>query len=161
VPASRLQAAFITKKEMAHQMNTPTVFQSGRRVLFSALVLGVTALSAYQVQAATTQLPIPKGVALQSWQQNGANGQYVLQLIDGKPLTSNAPIKGKVMSDSDCTPDANGLSHCHNIVQLANGKKITLVDTHNMQVNRCLGAGEQITLKKIDQTWMMATVAKK
>jgi len=148
----------ITKRK---NMKMHTLFESSRRAMLVMLALGAAALTTHQVQAATAQPPIPKGVAMKSWQDNGSNGQYVLQLLEGKALSGKESVNGKVASDSDCTPDADGLSHCHNIIELANGQKMTVVDTHNMHINRCLSPGEQISLKKIDKTWMLATLFKK
>ena len=66
---------------------------------------------------------------------------------------------GIVLSDSDCEPDAQGLNHCHNAVQLADGKLILLINTHVMARNRCLGAGDKLSLSAVGRSWMMAVVA--
>ena len=66
-----------------------------------------------------------------------------------------------VTSDTDCDPDAQGLSHCHNGLKLADGTQITVIDSHNMNRFRCLGEGDQLTLKAVGTSWIVATLTKK
>jgi len=132
-----------------------------RRLLLGSLFLSAAALYSYQAQAATTQLPIPSGVALKSWQDNGADGKYLLQMLEGKAPKAGKAITGTVVSDTDCDADAQGLSHCHNAIELADGSKITVIDTHEMHRNRCLGAGDKISLTSVDKGWVMGTLFKK
>lgn len=131
---------------------------SASRLLLGAFALSAAFLYSYNVQAETTQPPIPRGVAMKSWQENGSGGRYLLQLIQGKALNSGNTVVGTVTSDTDCDADADGLSHCHNTIELSNGGKITVIDTHNMHRNRCLGAGDKLSLTRVDGTWMMGTL---
>jgi len=134
---------------------------SVRRLLLGVFVLSAAALYSYQARAATEQPPIPRGVAMKSWQENGRDGRYLLQLAQGKSLKAGQRVSGTVISDTDCDIDAEGLSHCHNTIKLANGSEITVIDTHNMHRYRCLGAGDKISLKGIGGSWIMGTLSAK
>ncbi|MBK5204896.1 MAG: hypothetical protein JJD98_05660, partial [Polaromonas sp.] len=57
--------------------------------------------------------------------------------------------------------DAEGLSHCHNAIELADGSKITVIDTHEMHRNRCMQPGEKISLTGVGKSWVMGQVFKK
>lgn len=131
------------------------------RLLLGVFVLSAAALYSYNVQAETKQPPIPRGVALQSWQDNGRDGRYLLQLAQGKSLKAGKPVIGTVTSDTDCEIDAEGLSHCHNTIKLADGSEITVIDTHNMHRYRCLGAGDRLSLTGMSGPWIMGTLSEK
>ncbi|MBE0618993.1 MAG: hypothetical protein IH605_00195 [Burkholderiales bacterium] len=131
------------------------------RLLLGAFVLSAAALYTYKVQAASPQPPIPRGVAMKSWQENGRDGRYLLQVIKGNAPKTGKPVIGIVTTDTDCDADADGLSHCHNTIKLANGSEITVIDSHNMHINRCLGAGDRLSLTGIDKTWVMGTLPAK
>ncbi|MGA8943664.1 MAG: hypothetical protein WB502_13280 [Thermoactinomyces sp.] len=81
----------------------------------------------------------------QGWelQKNGANGIYVVHLLSG---SFAGEAEGKILSDSNCTPDEKGISRCHNEIELDNQQKITVITPHNMQKNRCLRPGETVRL---------------
>ena len=89
---------------------------------------------------------------LASWQHNGENGRYYAPVIDG--ATPARATLGTVRTDTDCTPDAQGLSHCHNVIELLSGGTITVQDNHDMTVNRCLSPGEEITVTPIAPGWV-------
>ncbi|HED14683.1 MAG TPA: hypothetical protein ENI62_13695 [Gammaproteobacteria bacterium] len=101
------------------------------------------------------QLPIPSDVALASWSDNGHGGRYLLQFARGRTLAKGEQAIGIVASDTNCKPDALGLSHCNNIIRLANGGRITVIDTHKMSANPCLRPGEGITLTGMGGPWIM------
>ena len=131
------------------------------RLLLGAFMLSAASVYTYQVQAATDQPPIPRGVAMKSWQENGRDGRYLLQVLQGSALKAGEPVTGTVKSDTDCDADAAGLSHCHNIIELANGTRITVINTHNMHRNRCLGDGDLISLTGISGSWIMGSLFRK
>lgn len=66
------------------------------------------------------------------------------QLISGS--VPAAGIGATVLADLDCTPDANGISHCHNPLRLANGRRVEIVHPHSMMVVPCLTRGERVRL---------------
>ncbi len=132
-----------------------------RRWLPGMLVLSAAAVYSYQVQAVSSQPPIPRGVAMKSWQENGRDGRYLLQVIKGGVAKTRKPVVGTVTSDTDCDADAEGLSHCHNTIKLPNGSEITVIDTHNMHQNRCLGAGDKLTLTAVSGPWIMGILSSK
>lgn len=53
-----------------------------------------------------------------------------------------------VMTDEDCAPDAQGVSHCRNVVRLPSGKTIALRHPHEMHSVPCLEPGEKVLLRK-------------
>jgi len=128
------------------------------RLLLGAFMLSAASVYTYQVQAATDQPPIPRGVAMKSWHDNGRDGRYLLQLAQGSALKAGKPVSGTVTGDANCDADAEGLSHCHNTVKLANGSQITVINTHEMHRYRCLGPGDSITLSAIGGPWIMGAL---
>jgi hypothetical protein len=60
----------------------------------------------------------------------------------------NGPVMATVLTDEDCAPDSQGISHCRNEVQLASGQIVVLRHPHNMQVVPCLAPGEEILLRR-------------
>ncbi len=138
----------------------PTLYPVSR-LLLGVFVLSAAAVYSYQAQAAADQPPIPRGVAMKSWQENGRDGRYLLQLAQGKSLKAGTRVTGTVISDTDCDIDAEGLSHCHNAIKLANGSEITVIDTHNMHRYRCLGAGDRLALTGMSGPWIMGTLSAK
>ena len=129
------------------------------RVLLGAFALTAASAYSYLVHAAVTQPPIPRGVAMKSWQENGRDGRYLLRVIEGNTPRAGKAISGIVASDTDCDADAEGLSHCHNIIELHGGGKITVIDTHNMHRYRCMQPGEPISLTGLGKSWILATVS--
>ncbi len=79
-----------------------------------------------------------------SWYVNGRGGRYVVPVIQGK---LSGPTVGIVKTDSNCMPDDQGLSHCHNQIELPSGRTITIQNTHKMSDYRCLSPGERVTVR--------------
>ena len=48
------------------------------------------------------------------------------------------------LTDENCQPDARGMSHCLNELQLANGQTILVRHDHDMRVVPCLTPGEKV-----------------
>jgi hypothetical protein len=136
------------------------LFPAGQ-LLLGVLVLSAAASYSYTVLAASAQPPIPRGVAMTSWQENGRNGHYLLQIVSGQALQAGTRVTGVVTTDTNCDADAEGRSHCHNIIELTDGSRLTVIDTHNMRVNRCMSPGERISLIGVDKSWIMGTVYSK
>ncbi len=110
----------------------------------------------YQRETATAESTIPAGVSLISWSENGQSGQYVMQIIEGIAPPVGVRVFGFVASDTDCDADAQGLSHCHNIIALANGNNITANNTHTMSRNPCLQPGEPVSITRLHDSWVVA-----
>ncbi|SEQ95865.1 hypothetical protein SAMN05216232_3805 [Virgibacillus subterraneus] len=90
-----------------------------------------------------TQEEVESGLDLQ---KNGANGTYTVNLISGD---FGQESEGKVLNDTDCTPDEEGISRCHNDIELVDSdKEVTIVNPHNMKNNRCLRPGETVHLSR-------------
>ncbi|MBK5104847.1 MAG: hypothetical protein JJE42_11410 [Burkholderiales bacterium] len=142
-------------------MKIQTRFNPVGRLLLGVLVLSAASLYSYKLYAAGAQQPIPPGVAMKSWQENGRDGRYLLQVIKGSAPKTGKTVIGTVTSDTDCDADAEGLSHCHNTIKLADGSEFTAIDSHNMHINRCLGPGDRLTLTRMSGSWVMGTLATK
>jgi hypothetical protein len=108
-------------------------------------------------ETANAQPAIPAGVNLASWYENGSGGEYLLQLAEGEAPPVGVRMSGVVLSDTDCEPDAQGLSHCHNGIALANGSTIIVTDTHLMSRYRCLRPGETVDVTTFNGSWVVAT----
>ena len=77
--------------------------------------------------------------------QNGRNGIDVGILKSGE--IPARPVTAIVETDESCTPDAHGISHCTNALQLPDGSTLVLRHDHNMQAYPCLKPGEVVTLE--------------
>lgn len=77
--------------------------------------------------------------------RNGENGINVVVLKRGR--IPNHPVRAFVESDTDCAPDAYGISHCTNRLRLPNGEKLEVRHDHNMQIHPCLSPGETVQLQ--------------
>jgi len=66
-----------------------------------------------------------------------------------------------VTTDTDCDADAQGVSHCHNILKMADGTQMTVIDSHNMHRFRCLGPGDQMTFTTAGKGWVIGTLLAK
>lgn len=107
-------------------------------------------------ETASAEPTIPPGVDLPTWTENGRGGEYLLQLAEGSAPPVGVRMSGVVLSDTDCEPDALGLSHCHNGIALANGSNIIVTDTHLMSRYRCLQPGETVSVTAFNDSWMVA-----
>jgi len=118
-----------------------------------AVVLALTACGQAGAEPA-----IPQGAGFSSWVQNGSGGRYVVPVVTGRAAALSAPQLGTVQTDSNCTPDVQGLSHCHNIIALANGSQIEIVDNHQMSIHRCLRPGETVRVSPMHDRWVTVQV---
>lgn len=57
------------------------------------------------------------------------------------------PVRAMVLTDEDCAPDAQGVSHCINRVRLSSGKMLVLKHPHNMTDVPCLAPRERVTVR--------------
>ena len=138
-----------------------TVKQQLRQWLIGTSVLsavGAFAIGLFVVYEGGTssQSDLLKSASLASWSDNGRNGRHLLQIVDGSVPAAGKTVVGLVLSDTLCQPDAQGFSHCHNGIELANGKRMTVIDKHQMSRYPCLEPGQRLSLNRIDRTWMVA-----
>lgn len=146
-------------------MKNETKLRPVRALLLWALAAGTFAAGAAAPQPAAapvaTPQPVPPGVGLKFWQDNESNGRYVLQVIEGTAPKAGKRIIGIVTTDTDRDPEAQGVSHCHNVVKMADGTQMTVIDSHNMHRFRCLGAGDQMTFTSAGKGWVVGTLLAK
>jgi hypothetical protein len=75
-------------------------------------------------------------------------GVLMANLRDGHiPTGATSAV---VLSDSNCEPDADGISHCLNDLNIG-GVVVTVQHHHNMGKVPCLSPGETITLMTLEQ----------
>lgn len=134
---------------------------TGRRLLGTLAVAGAAAiLSTFLLatggHAASEEPSIPHGVSLASWAENGQGGQYVLQMLNGNAPPAGVKVSGAVVSDTSCKPDNQGFNHCHNVIKLTDGSRITVINTHVMKRFRCLAPGDRVSLTRINASWVVA-----
>lgn len=117
-----------------------------RRGRFLTTVVAVGFLFVGLSSAAWAWEPkLPNGVrGPSSWYLNGKDGRYFVPIIQGN---LSRPTIGIVKTDSNCRPDDQGLSHCHNQIELLSGRTITVQNTHKMSKFRCLSPGERVTVR--------------
>ncbi len=56
----------------------------------------------------------------------------------------SAPTIATVLSDEDCQPDADGVSHCRNRLRLPGGRELTVRHPHRMADVPCMTPGERV-----------------
>jgi hypothetical protein len=122
--------------------------------LSGAIVLGILY---FGQQPASAEPAIPAGAKLSSWFDNGAAGQHVLRIFRGEAPAAGVRVTGTVMTDTNCDPDAQGLSHCHNIIDFGNGQRVEVENTHNMPVHPCLNPGQRLTITRLNADWLVAS----
>lgn len=123
-------------------------FIVGISLLFIALVDGnkiASNINSSQKSLNDNQKSFERGLNLQ---ENGSNGTYIVNLIAGNFEDTQIGI---VKSDLDCEADIEGISRCHNVIALNNNNKITIVNPHNMENNRCLSPGDKVEVTKNDE----------
>ncbi len=57
-------------------------------------------------------------------------------------------VKATVLSDENCAPDEQGISHCLNRVRLPDGQTVTVRHPHNMNDVPCLVPGEKVLMHR-------------
>ena len=148
-------------------MNTNPNSKSQRRSFGRLLIVALVAtgfggvatafLLSYGQQAATAAPTIPPGVSLTSWFDNGKGGEHVLQIAKGDAPPVGVRLVGTVKTDTDCDPDAQGLNHCHNIIDLGNGRSIEVIHNHAMHRFPCLEPGQRLSITRLNANWVVAT----
>jgi hypothetical protein len=107
-------------------------------------------------RSANAEPVIPAGVSLTSWFDNGRGGEHVLQIVRGNAPPAGVRVVGTVVTDTDCDPDANGLNHCHNRIDLADGGSIEVIHNHAMHRYPCLAPGQRMSITGLDAGWAIA-----
>lgn len=135
-------------------------------LLVALAVIGVAvlvlALLPFAVQRAVPSEPVmPRGAPFVSWNENGQVGQYLLQILDGNAPPAEETVSGVVASDTACEPDSRGFNHCHNTINLADGIRIAVINTHVMRRHRCLAPGDKVSLTRINASWVIARLSLK
>jgi hypothetical protein len=131
-------------------------------MLFGALTaaslggLAAVLIMSYGQQAASAEPTIPPGVSLTSWFDNGKGGLHVLQIREGSAPPAGVRLTGTVLTDTDCAPDAQGLNHCHNNIDLGNGRILAVINNHAMNRYPCLQPGQRLAITRLNANWVVA-----
>lgn len=128
-----------------------------RRTL-TALVVGLLAVTAVGLVAALALRPgstatDPHGTALPT--ERRVQLSYAMpspsrydglhaKLVGG--TMPKAATQATVLTDEQCQPDAQEISHCLNRLRLADGSEIAVRHPHNMSEVPCLAPGERVQL---------------
>ena len=143
-----------------------TTRPSHSRRLFAALALAVVGglaaggMTAFADPPAADEPAIPAGANFAAWTDNGQGGQIVLQRFKGDMPAAGAVVAGTVKNDVNCAPDAQGLSHCHNVIALAEGATLEAIHVHAMGRHPCLFPGQRLSISRLDGDWLVATAPK-
>jgi hypothetical protein len=78
---------------------------------------------------------------------NGLAGLELVYLTKGRLPT--AATTGKVLTDTNCAADRNGISHCSNMIRIASGREITVRHDHSMMNDPCLSPGERVLIRPL------------
>ena len=122
--------------------------------------LGVGGATAFANQPVTDEPIVPSGANFTAWTDNGQDGKIVLRLFNGEMPAAGAVVAGTVENDTNCAPDAQGLSHCHNVIALADGGAIEAIHVHAMGRHPCLFPGQRLSISRLDGDWLVATAPK-
>ncbi len=71
----------------------------------------------------------------------------VLHVLDLKGSVPSRPVAATVLSDENCEPDAQGVSHCVNRLRLAGGGTLVVRHPHRMMEVTCLEPGEHVMVR--------------
>jgi len=128
-------------------------------VMASVLVLAAATFARRShagAAAAGNAAALPKGAPISRWADSGRDGLYLLQVVSGPTPARGAQIEGTVTSDTNCAPDAQGLSHCRNGIELGSGVRLEIVDTHAMMQQPCLVPGQRVVISGFAPHWITA-----
>lgn len=78
-----------------------------------------------------------------------AHPRRLSAMLEQGPMPPHATT-GEVLSDTECAPDQDSISHCRNEVRLAGGSTIVLRHPHKMAHVPCLAPGETVRLLPLD-----------
>ena len=80
----------------------------------------------------------------------------MLQIAEGDAPPAGVRVTGTVTTDADCDPDAQGLNHCHNDIDLGNGRSIAVINNHTMHRYPCLAPGQRLSITRLNANWVVA-----
>ena len=122
-------------------------------VSFAILVLVGSGLVIERTSNSHTVAVDPHGLALPAQRQlqifkvmpspSSSDGLRA-KLVSGTMPT--VPVQATVLTDDECRPDADGVSHCLNRLRLPDGSEIQVRHPHDMTLVPCLAPGEHLRL---------------
>jgi len=120
----------------------------------TALVVGLAAcgggesLSSSSTGAHATPGEVERTVIVYDHQPGPSPSQVTLHAGLEEGQLPAGPVTATVLTDEECEPDAQGISHCRNEVALASGTTVVLRHLHNMMEVECLAPGEEVVLRR-------------
>jgi hypothetical protein len=76
-----------------------------------------------------------------------AHAVHMRALLVAGALPKGA-VTATVLTDEDCAPDSDGVSHCRNKLRLASGRTITVRHPHRMMDVPCMTPGEKVRVAR-------------
>ena len=114
-------------------------------MLVASVLVGGRASQAPSVDPHGTALPAERTVALSTAMPapSGFDGLHA-KLVSG--TMPAAAVSATVLTDEQCQPDAQGISHCLNRMRLDDGSELEVRHPHDMGKVSCLAPGEHVRL---------------
>jgi hypothetical protein len=91
-----------------------------------------------------TALPAQRTVQLSTVMPSPSDYDGLHAKLVGGGTMPAAETQATVLTDEQCQPDAEGISHCLNRLRLSDGTEIAVRHPHNMQKVPCLSPGEHV-----------------
>lgn len=102
---------------------------------------GRAAAAAHDADAGSPMRILAVGTA-DSGMMSSRTGPLSASLLSGSIPAE--PMMATVLTDENCAPDAQGISHCSNELRLADGRLMTVRHDHRMTDVPCLSPGERV-----------------
>jgi hypothetical protein len=90
-------------------------------------------------------LPAQRQLQLSSVMPPPSNSDGLRAKLVGGTMPT-AAVEATVLTDEQCQPDAQSLSHCLNRLRLPDGSEIQVRHPHDMRLVACLAPGEHVRL---------------
>lgn len=116
--------------------------RSHHKVQHSAPPEQVAASSGHEAHAASERT-----VLVADKPQLGANEGVLTVGLERGTMPPASEVDAEVLTDENCTPDAQGVSHCRNEIRMEGGKTVRIQHDHRMHEVPCLVPGERLRLR--------------
>ncbi len=137
----------------AHRRSTPWILAGVAAVVLIALLVGLrfatssephfVNLAPIDHHAVTGQRTVVIAQAGAAMAISGTDGQLMTTLVEGQvPAGATHAV---VRTDTECEADAQGVSHCHNLLDI-DGTLVEVQHHHKMSTTPCLTPGETVAV---------------
>lgn len=148
---------------MSEKKPTVTTTMKIRIAIASSLVLVIVVALALAVGLGGADTPSSSATSASGQQEQSAQTSSLRTLVlqrGGNPAPSDPgstlhgsikrgalpanPVIATVLTDENCEPDAEGVSHCTNRIEMPNGTRLVVTHPHRMSEVPCLAPGEKV-----------------